>query len=160
MDETTSLHAIALGAILLARLAEAWLSRANGERIAAAGAVEVEHDLHAWTQIFHACWLGALVVLADRAAMLDATWTVAGGLLLLSRASALWRVRATWTLRRFETTTKPDPWARLRDPDGGSMLAEVLILPLAFGLAWLSAAGALAYALLCARRCGFMAPRA
>jgi hypothetical protein len=40
------------------------------------------------------------------------------------------------------------------------MLAEVLILPLAFGLAWLSAAGALAYALLCARRCGFMAPRA
>jgi hypothetical protein len=69
-------------------------------------------------------------------------------------------VRGTWTLRRFEQAEKPDPWTRLRDPDGGSMLAEVLILPLALGLAWLSAAGALAYALLCARRCGFMAPRA
>ena len=160
MDETTSPHAIALGAILLARLAEAWMSRINGERLAASGAVEVEHELHAWTQIFHACWLGALVVLADRAAALDATWTVAGALLLMSRASALWRVRGTWTLRRFEQAEKPDPWTRLRDPDGGSMLAEVLILPLALGLAWLSAAGALAYALLCARRCGFMAPRA
>jgi len=160
MDETISLHAVALGAILLARLAEAWISRVNGERAAAAGAVEVEHELHAWTQIFHACWMGVLVVLADRAAALDPTWTVAGALLLMSRASALWRVRRSWTLRRFETTDKADPWARLRDPDGGSMLAEVLILPLAFGLAWLSAAGALAYALLCARRCGFMAPRA
>lgn len=160
MGETMSLHAIALGAILLARLAEAWMSRANGERIAASGAVEVDHELHAWTQIFHACWLGALVVFADRASTLDATSTVAGALLLLSRASALWRVRRTWTLRRFEATDKADPWMRLRDPDGGSMLAEVLILPLAFGLAWLSAAGALAYALLCARRCGFMAPRA
>lgn len=160
MDETTSLHAVALGAILLARLAEAWMSRINGERLAASGASEVEHELHAWTQIFHACWLGALVVLADRAAALDPTWTVAGALLLLSRASALWRVRATWTLRRFEATSKPDPWARLRDPDGAAMLAEVLILPLAFGLTWMSALGALAYALLCARRCGFIAARA
>ncbi|MFM8679846.1 MAG: hypothetical protein ACKOGH_09595 [Alphaproteobacteria bacterium] len=160
MDELPSLHAIALGAILLARLAEAWMSRLNGDRMAASGAVEVAHELHVWTQLFHACWLGALVVLVDRAAALDATWSVAGVLLLLSRAAALWRVRGTWTLRRFEERATPDPWTRLRDPDGASMLSEVLVLPLAFGLPWLSAVGALAYAPPLARRCGFLAKRA
>ena len=152
-------HALALGAILLARLAEAWMSRVNGERIAASGAVEIDHELHGWTQMFHAGWLALLVVLADGTSPLDMTWTVAGGLMLASRAGALWRLRRQWTLRRFEASARPDPWTRLRDPDGASMLAEVLILPLAFGMSWLALAGALAYAPLCARRCGFLAPR-
>lgn len=151
-----SLPQVVVGAVLLLRLVEFWISRRNAEARIEAGAEEIAGDLHVATSMFHALWLAALAFLTDGRPPVDPTWLGAGVLLMGLRAWRLFRAPAGWTLRLFRGHAPPaeaDRVARLlRDPSYIPMFAELLVIPLIFGLWWLALVGAAAYAALAWQR--------
>lgn len=151
-----SLPQVVVGAVLLLRLGEFWVSRRNAEARLAAGAEEIAGDLHLATSMFHALWLAALAFLTERGPPVDPTWLGAGLLLIGLRTWRLIRAPAGWSLRLFRDAPCPaeeDGRARLlRDPSYVPMLAELLVIPLIFGLWWLALTGAAAYAVLAWQR--------
>lgn len=151
-----SVQQIVVGAVLILRLIEFWISRRNAEARIQEGAEEIAGDLHLAFSLFHALWLAALAFLTERGPPVDPTWLGAGALLLGLRAVRLARAPRDWSLRLFRLAARPADSERasrlLRDPSYVPMLAELLVVPLIFGLWWLSLAGAAAYAALAWQR--------
>jgi methyltransferase len=145
-----------VGLVLAVRLVEFWISRRNAELRMAEGAEEIGGELHLAIAMFHAVWLAALAFLAEGAARLDPTWLAAAIALLALRGYRLSRGTPGWSLRLFKDRPPPGAEARLRrfmrDPCYVPMLAELLVVPLVFGLWWLSLAGTGLYAALAWRR--------
>ena len=104
----------------------------------------------------HAAWLVALAFLTEGATRLEALWLGPGIALLALRAYRLLRLPPGWSLRLFRQDRLPTPAERgrhlMRDPSYLPMLAELLVLPLIFGLWWFSLAGAALYAVLAWQR--------
>ncbi len=144
-----------LGAVLVLRLVEFWVSRLNAERRLAGGDVEHGEDLHLQVSLFHAIWLAILAMRADADAELDGSWLIAAIALLALRAARLFRERRQWTWRLFVQPgpgASGDPSQLLRGLAYMPMLAEILVIPLVFGLWWLSLAGAVVYGWLAWQR--------
>lgn len=154
MDVT--LPQIVVGAVLLLRLVEFWISRRNAEARIAAGDEETAGDLHLAFSLFHALWLAALAFLTERGPPVDPTWLGAGMLLLGLRAVRLARAPREWSWRLFRTPTPPPEAERaarlLRDPSYMPMVAELLAIPLIFGLWWFALLGTAAYVALAWQR--------
>jgi methyltransferase len=151
-----SLHQAVVGTILLLRLIEFWISRRNAEARIEDGAEEIAGDLHLAMSMFHALWLAALAFLTERGPPVDPTWLGAGALLLALRAVRLARAPRDWSLRLFRQSAQPADSERstrlLRDPSYLPMLAELLVIPLIFGLWWFALAGTAIYAALAWQR--------
>jgi methyltransferase len=145
-----------VGLVLIVRLVEFWVSRHRAESRLADGAEEIAGDLHVATAMFHAAWLVALAFLTEGTTRLEALWLGPGVALLVLRAYRLSRLPADWSLRLFRQDRAPKPAERrrhlMRDPSYMPMLAELLVLPLIFGLWWFSLAGAALYAVLAWQR--------
>jgi methyltransferase len=126
-----------LGAVTLERLAELALARANTARLRRAGGIEVAAGHYPWIVALHTGWLGGLWWLAaDRPP--EPAWTAVFLLLQLMRLWVLATLGRRWTTRIIivpgETLVRKGPYRLLRHPNYAVVVAEILILPLAFGL--------------------------
>ena len=146
---------VVLALVLILRLVEFWLSRINAERRLADGSIEHGETLHGAISLFHAIWLAVLVMQVDLDAEAEPSWLTAAVALLLLRAARLFQARRHWTWRLL---TGPgdlpaiDPTQNLRGLAYMPMLAELLVIPLVFGLKWISLAGAVIYGCLAWQR--------
>jgi methyltransferase len=151
-----SLPQVVVGAVLLVRLVEFWVSRRNAEARLEAGEEEIAGDLHLATAMFHALWLAALAFLTEREPPVDPTWLGAGALLVGLRGWRLFRAPAGWSVRLFRGAPPPADSERasrlLRDPSYIPMFAELLVIPLIFGLWWFALLGTAAYVALAWQR--------
>lgn len=126
-----------LALVTLQRLGELVLARRNTRALLARGAHEVGRDHYPLIVAVHALWLGALWWLAPGRPVL---WPLVG-LFVLLQGARLW-VLATlgsrWTTRIIVLPGAPlvtgGPFRYLRHPNYSVVVAEIVLLPLAFGL--------------------------
>jgi methyltransferase len=145
-----------LGFVLLQRLAELALAAANTRRLRALGAVEIDARGYPWFAALHAAWLGSLLLLLPA----DATpsWPLLG-LYALLQLGRLWVVASLgrrWTTRIIVLPGAPlvrsGPYRWLRHPNYAVVIAEIALLPLAFGAIAIALVFSAANFLLIARR--------
>jgi methyltransferase len=140
LDAWTAPNPIALAIlafISVQRLAELALSARNTRLLLAKGAVEVGRWHYAPMVALHACWLGGLWLVGPTSPV---SFPLLGVFFLL-QAARLW-VLATlgkrWTTRIIVVSDAPlvlsGPYRVLRHPNYCIVAAEILILPLVFGL--------------------------
>lgn len=140
--------------VAVQRLAELAVAARNTRRLLAAGGREHGGGHYPLLVGLHAAWLAALFVAADAVAH---PWLL--GVFVALQAARLWVVL---TLGRFWTTrviSHPDwplvrrgPFRLLRHPNYAVVVAEIAVLPAAFGLWWLALGFSLANAAVLAIR--------
>ena len=128
---------IVLALVTLQRLSELALSRRNTRRLLARGAVEVAPGHYPLIVGLHAAWLGGLWALAwDRPVNL--AWLLVFVLLQAGRAWVLLSLGERWTTRIIVLPGAPlvrrGPYRLVSHPNYMVVAAEILVLPLAFGL--------------------------
>jgi methyltransferase len=133
-----------LAAVGLERLAELVLSRRNTQALLAAGAQEAGAGHYPFIVAVHVLWLAALAIwLASTDAPLALGWAAA---FLAVQPLRVWVMNSLgrfWTTRIISLPGAPlvrrGPYRFLRHPNYAVVVAEVALLPLAFG-AWQIAA--------------------
>ena len=128
---------IVLALVTLQRLSELALSRRNTRRLLARGAFEVAPGHYPLIVGLHAAWLGGLWALAwDRPVNL--AWLLVFVLLQAGRAWVLLSLGERWTTRIIVLPGAPlvrrGPYRLVSHPNYMVVAAEILVLPLAFGL--------------------------
>ena len=130
----------AITALVVAeRLAELAIAGRNTRRLLAEGAVEHGRGHYALFVLLHAAWLGAIAVTvpADRPVL----WPLVGVyfLLILGRIWVIASLGRFWTTRVMTLPGAPlvrrGPYRFMRHPNYAIVVAEIAVLPLAFG-AW------------------------
>lgn len=133
------LSVVVLSLVTAQRIGELLLARRNTRRLVARGAVEVGAGHYPFIVALHAAWLIGLWLLAwDRPLNL---WLLAGFVGL--QAARVWVIATLgerWTTRIIilpsEPLTRRGPYRFLSHPNYLVVVAEIFVLPLAFGLAW------------------------
>ncbi len=125
--------------VALQRLAELIYARRNARRLLAAGATEAGAGHYPLLVLLHAVWLAALFFLVPAAA--EVNWGLLA-LFLLLQAGRVWVIASLgryWTTRVITLPEAPlvrrGPYRFLRHPNYLIVVAEIAVLPLAFG-AW------------------------
>jgi methyltransferase len=145
------------GALLLAfvtgeRLIELIWAQRNTKRLIASGGVEFGRGHYPLMVALHAAWLAGLWLIGrDRA--VDLPLLVVFAVLQVARLWVILSLGPRWTTRVVvvpgEVLVAAGPYRLLRHPNYLIVLAEIVVVPLALGLAWYAAAfGALNAALL------------
>ncbi len=126
-----------LGFVVAQRLAElAWAGR-NTARLRRLGAVEADAGGYPLFILLHAAWLAALALSAPAARPPD--WPLLGtfALLQLARIWVILSLGQWWTTRILTLPGAPlvsiGPFRWLRHPNYLLVIAELAVLPLAFG---------------------------
>jgi methyltransferase len=126
-----------LGFVVLQRAAELGLAAKNTRLLREAGAVEVDASGYRWFVLLHGAWLAGLFLLvpADAAP----SWTLLGVFAAL-QIGRLWVVATLgrrWTTRIIvlpgARLVEGGPYRYLRHPNYAIVIAEIAVLPLAFG---------------------------
>ena len=146
-----------LALVTLQRLGELWLAERNTRALKAKGAYEVAPGHYPAIVALHALWLGGLWWLAwDRPLN---WWFVA--LFLVVEGLRVWTLMSLgprWTTRIIVLPGAPlvrrGPYRFLAHPNYAVVAAEILILPLCFGLATYAAVFTLLNAAVLAVRIG------
>lgn len=146
---------IILALVTAQRLAELLVARRNTVRLLARGAYEVGARHYPLIVAVHALWLASLWWLAPD---MPVVWPLIG-LFVLLQVARLW-VLATlgerWTTRIIVLPNAPlttrGPFRYLRHPNYAVVIAEIAVLPLAFGLWQVAAVFTLANAAVLAIR--------
>lgn len=130
--------AIALLAfVTLQRLGELFLARRNTRRLLARGAIEVSPGHYPLIVGLHAAWLAGLWVLAWNQPVIW-PWVVVFGVLQLLRVWVISTLGGRWTTRILvvpgETLVRRGPYRLFEHPNYIVVVAEIAVLPLAFGL--------------------------
>ena len=126
-----------LGLVTLQRLAELWLARRNTRRLLGEGATEHGARHYPLIVAVHAGWLLALWVLAPGNRI---SWPllVIFMLLQLARVWVIATLGRRWTTRIIILGDAPlvreGPFRYVRHPNYLVVAAEILVLPLVFGL--------------------------
>lgn len=120
------------------RLVELAYARRNTRRLRAAGAIEIGAGHYPLFVLLHGAWLASLALSVGPDVRVE-PWLVA--LFALLQLARLWIIR---TLGRFWTTrimtlpgaplVRSGPYRFLRHPNYLVVVAEIAVLPLAFGL--------------------------
>jgi methyltransferase len=132
----TLLQAVVL-LVTLQRLAELAFARRNAGRLIAAGGIEAGAGHYPLLIAVHAGWLAALFFLVPDGAAAD--WWLLGlyGLLQLARLWVIASLGRFWTTRIITLPEAPlvrrGPYRYLRHPNYLVVIAEIAVLPLAFG---------------------------
>lgn len=131
-----------LAAVTAQRLAELVIDRRNTARLLAAGAHEVGAGHYPVMVAMHAAWLAALwFTVGDRAISLPLLAIY--GVLQVLRVWVLATLGPRWTTRIIVTQGLPlvrtGPFRFLRHPNYTVVTAEIVVLPLVFGLGWIAA---------------------
>lgn len=136
------LAAAILGLVTLQRLGELVLSRRNTQRLLAQGAREAGAGHYPLIVALHAAWLAGLwyLVLFGGAGSVAWSWLV---LFVVLQGLRVWVIAALgprWTTRIIVLPGAPlvaaGPYRFVSHPNYMIVAAEILVLPLVFGLAW------------------------
>ena len=133
------LSLVVLTLVTAQRLGELALARSNTQRLTARGAIEVGAGHYPFIVALHAAWLIGLWFLAwSRPLNL---WLLA--VFVVLQAGRIWVIATLgerWTTRIIimpgEAFVRRGPYRFLSHPNYVVVAAEILVLPLAFGLAW------------------------
>jgi methyltransferase len=132
-----------LGAVALQRLIELAHARRNTIRMRRLGAVEADVAGYPLYVLLHAAWLTSLAVFVPAAT--PAEWPLIGvfAVLQLGRIWVIVSLGPYWTTRIITLPDAPlvrtGPYRYLRHPNYLLVIAEIAVLPLAFGALALAA---------------------
>jgi len=134
-----SLGALILGFVTLQRLGELVLARRNTARLLARGGQEAGAGHYPLIVLLHVAWLAGLWALAlDRAP--DLVWLAVFVVLQILRVWVIATLGDRWTTRIIVLPAAPlvasGPYRFVSHPNYCVVAAEILVLPLVFGLVW------------------------
>jgi methyltransferase len=153
--------------VAMQRLAElAWAGR-NTRRLRRQGAVEMDAAGYPLFVLLHAVWLGAMALFVPAAAVPCWPLLAVFGVTQLARLWIIASLGRFWTTRILTLPGAPlvqkGPYRWLRHPNYLVVVAEIALLPLAFGAAAIAALFSVLNLALIARRIGIedrlLAPR-
>jgi methyltransferase len=151
-----SLLHIVLGLVALQRLGELALAARNARHLLAAGAVELDAGGYPLFVLLHGGWLASLALFVPASAA--ASWPLLAVFAVL-QFGRLWVIASLgryWTTRLIVPPDRPlatgGPYRFLRHPNYLIVIAEIAILPLAFGAMTIAAVFSAANLALLARR--------
>jgi methyltransferase len=131
----TLFHAV-LVFVLLQRVGELLLARANAARLLRLGAIEIDRSGHHWFIVLHAAWLAALVVSVPAATSPNWALLALFVALQLGRIWVIVSLGRRWTTRLVVLPGAPlvtaGPYRWLDHPNYLIVAGELAILPLAF----------------------------
>jgi methyltransferase len=136
------LGGLILGLVTLQRLGELVLSRRNTERLRVRGAHEVAPGHYPLIVALHAAWLIGLWLLVTRGGDLELSWPWLAVFVVLQilRVWAIATLGDRWTTRIIVLPGAPlvrtGPYRFVAHPNYCIVAAEILVLPLVFGLVW------------------------
>jgi len=151
-----SLLHIVLGFVVLQRLGELALAARNTRDLRAAGAVELDAGGYPLFVVLHAAWLLSLALLVR--ASTPPSWPLLAvfAALQLGRLWVIASLGRYWTTRLILPPDKPlvnrGPYRFLNHPNYLIVIAEIAILPLAFGAVMIAAVFSAANLALLGRR--------
>jgi methyltransferase len=151
-----SLLHIVLGFVVLQRLGELALAARNTRDLRAAGAIELDAGGYPLFVVLHAAWLLSLALLVP--ASTPPSWPLLAvfAALQLGRLWVIASLGRYWTTRLIRPPDKPlvnrGPYRFLNHPNYLIVIAEIAILPLAFGAVMIAAVFSAANLALLARR--------
>ena len=125
--------------VALQRVAELVYAQHNTRRLLAQGAREFGARHYPLLVLLHAAWLLALVLMVPATAPVN--WWLIGlfGLLQIGRLWVIASLGRFWTTRVISLAGQPlvrrGPYRLIRHPNYAIVVAEIAVLPLAFG-AW------------------------
>ena len=131
-----------LGLVTLQRLGELVLSRRNTERLLAQGAREAASGHYPLIVALHAAWLAGLWYLAVWRADIDVSlgWLAVFVVLQGLRLWVIATLGPRWTTRIIvlpgTLLMREGPYRFVSHPNYCIVAAEILVLPLCFGLVW------------------------
>jgi methyltransferase len=132
-----TLNFIILALVTLQRLGELWLSNRNTRRLLAQGAREHSSGHYPLIVILHTTWLATLWWLAPTRPI-DGFWLALFVLIELARIWVLASLGERWTTRIIVIPDAPlvrrGPYRWFNHPNYIVVVAEIAVLPLAFGL--------------------------
>lgn len=134
-------HIAILGFVTLQRLGELALARSNTAALLARGAREVAPGHYPLIVAVHVAWLGCLWWYAPGRPI---EWTLIGlfAVLQLARVWVIRTLGARWTTRIIVLPGAPridtGPFRYLSHPNYAVVMAELVLLPLAFRLWWIA----------------------
>jgi methyltransferase len=126
-----------LGLVVLERVAELAFAAQNTRRLRKAGAIEIDRRGYIWFVLLHAAWLLGLYLLVPAHA--PPSWPLLGvfALLQLGRLWVVATLGRRWTTRIIvlpgARLVEGGPYRYLRHPNYAIVIAEIAVLPLAFG---------------------------
>jgi methyltransferase len=145
-----------LGVVALQRLIELAHARSNTARLRRLGAVEADAEGYPFFVLLHAGWLASLAAFVPAAT--PPHWPLIGvfAFLQLGRIWVVVSLGQYWTTRIMTLPHAPlmrrGPFRYLRHPNYLVVIAEIAVLPLAFGAVTIAAAFSAFNAVLIARR--------
>jgi len=151
----TILHWV-LGLVLLQRVVELVWARRNTVRLRQLGGIETDTEGYPYFVLLHAGWLASLSLFVPAAT--PPIWPLLGlfGLLQLGRLWVISTLGRYWTTRIITLPGAPlvrtGPFRWLRHPNYLLVIAEIAVLPLAFGAVAIAAAFSILNLMLILRR--------
>ena len=142
--------------VALQRLIELVWARSNTARLRRRGAVEADARAYPFYVLLHASWLTSLAIFVPAATSPD--WLLLGvfALLQLGRIWVIASLGGYWTTRIINLPDAPlvrtGPYRYVRHPNYLLVIAEIAVLPLAFGAAAIAAIFSALNLVLIARR--------
>lgn len=137
-----TLAGLILGLVTVQRLGELLLASRNTDRLRAQGAYEVAAGHYPLIVLLHGAWLAGLWYLAVYEAPLTVNWAWLGVFVVL-QALRVWVIATLgrrWTTRIIVLPGAPlvasGPYRFVAHPNYCIVAAEILVLPLVFGLVW------------------------
>jgi len=137
-----TLAGLILGLVTLQRLGELALSKRNTDRLRAQGAYEVAAGHYPLIVALHAAWLAGLwyLVVYRDADSVSWIWLGVFAVLQLLRVWVIATLGPRWTTRIIvlpgEALVATGPYRFVSHPNYWVVAAEILVLPLVFGLVW------------------------
>jgi methyltransferase len=132
-----SLFHIVLGLVVLQRLGELAVAARNTRNLRAAGAIELDAGGYPLFVLLHAAWLLSLALLVPASAAPSWPLLAVFAALQLGRLWVIASLGRYWTTRIIVPPDRPPvsrgPYRFLRHPNYLIVVAEIAILPLAFG---------------------------
>ncbi|WP_028969958.1 isoprenylcysteine carboxyl methyltransferase family protein [Sphingomonas sp. URHD0057] len=136
-----TLGIVILALVTLQRLGELWLSNRNTRRLLARGAQEVGAKQYPLIVAVHVLWLATLWWLAPGRPA-EGFWLALYVLLQIARFWVIASLRDRWTTRIIVLPDAPlvrhGPYRFVAHPNYAVVVAEIAVLPLVFGLWWIS----------------------
>jgi methyltransferase len=151
-----SLFYIVLGLVVLQRLGELAVAARNTRDLRAAGAIELDAGGYPLFVLLHAAWLVSLAVLVPASTAPSWPLLAVFATLQLGRLWVIASLGRYWTTRIIVPPDRPPighgPYRFFRHPNYLIVVAEIAILPLAFGAIGIATVFSAANLALLARR--------
>jgi methyltransferase len=130
-----------LGFIILQRLSELAISKANTKRLLDKGAYEVGANHYPAMVAMHSVWIACLVIFGFTQSI-SLLWLAIFAILQAFRVWILLSLGSRWTTRIIileEPLVVRGPFKYIRHPNYTLVVAEIIVAPMVLGLWWVAA---------------------